>query len=115
MDFTAWSEIRRKKVTQETLDSAKKTEEVAPESKSYVVALLELQLKKTEDAQQTLKQALRNNGAILDAQAWVIYGDICDQYGFSEAANAAWARARSAKAETRAARWALETLDNAAH
>ena len=27
---------------------------------------------------------------LLMPRLWVIYGDICDQYGFSEAANVAW-------------------------
>ncbi len=77
----------------------------------YLVALLELQLKKTEEAQEALKQAVQtadvNN---LDARAWVIYGDLCDQYGFPAAAKAAWARASSAKVPTREARWALATV-----
>jgi tetratricopeptide (TPR) repeat protein len=114
LELAAWNQIFQKKVTEETLDSIKKTEGPAAVQNPYLAALVSLQLKKTEDAQDALKKAIQNGDArTLDARAWVIYGDICDQYGFSEAAASAWARARSAKAATRDAQWALRTLDSA--
>jgi tetratricopeptide (TPR) repeat protein len=114
--LAAWNEIRQKKVLLDTLDSVKKTEGPVQVSDPYLLALLELQLKRTEEAQGALKQAVQtadvNN---LDARAWVIYGHICDQYGFPDAAKLAWSRARSAKAVTREAKWALATLEGLAH
>lgn len=116
LELAAWNEIRQKKVSPDTLDSAKKTDGPAQVRNPYLVALLEVQLRKTEDAQESLKQAVRTadvNG--LDARAWVVYGDLCEQYGFREAAQSAWARARSAKASTREAQWALATLEGQPH
>lgn len=115
VEFAAWNEIRHRKVSQDTLDSVKRTDGPAQVRDQYLVALVELQLKKTEEAQEALKQAVQtadvNN---LDARAWVIYGDLCDQYGFPDAAKLAWARARSAKASTREAQWALAMLEGSA-
>jgi tetratricopeptide (TPR) repeat protein len=115
IELAAWNGIRQKRVTQDTLDSVKKTDSSGQVRNPYVVALLELQLKKTEEAQDTLKQAIRNADVTgLDARAWVVYGHICDQYGFHEAAQSAWARARSARATAREAQWALRTIEELA-
>jgi hypothetical protein len=115
VEFAAWNEIRQKKVSPDTLDSAMKTDGPVQIRDQYLVALLELQLKKTEEAQETLKQAAQTADVnSLDARAWVVYGGFCDQYGFPDAAKAAWARARSAKAMTREAHWALATLEGLA-
>lgn len=115
VELAAWNAIRQKKVSQEMVDSAKKTDGAERIDDSYLLALLEVQLSKTEDAQETLKQAVHNTNANnLDARAWVVYGDICDQYGFPESAKAAWTHARSAKGATRDARWTLDTLDSPA-
>ncbi|MGD0137078.1 MAG: hypothetical protein ABSE57_33965, partial [Bryobacteraceae bacterium] len=115
IDLGAWNEIRQKKVSQATLDAVKKTEGIAQFRNPYLVALLDLQLKKTEEAQEALKQAVDTaDTSGLDARSWVIYGDLCDQYGFPDAAKMAWSRARSAKASTRDAQWALATVDGLA-
>jgi tetratricopeptide (TPR) repeat protein len=115
VELAAWNEIRQKKASQNTLDSVKKTDAPAQVHDQYLVALLELQLKKTEEAQEALKQAVQTADVnSLDARAWVIYGDVCDQYGFPDAAKMAWARARLAKALTREAQWALATLEGSA-
>jgi len=116
IDLGAWNEIRQKKVSQATLDAVKKTEGIAQFRNPYLVALLDLQLRKTEEAQEALKQAVETTDTSgLDARSWVIYGDLCDQYGFPDAAKTAWSRARSAKASTREAQWALATVDGLAH
>jgi hypothetical protein len=116
VELAAWNEIRQKKVSQDTLDSLKKVDGPAGIRDQYLVALLELQLQKTEEAQEALKQAVQTaNVDSLDARAWVIYGGLCEQYGFLDAAKLAWARARSSKAAAREAQWALMTLEGSAH
>jgi tetratricopeptide (TPR) repeat protein len=116
VELAAWNEILRNKVSQDTLDSVKKTDGPVQVSDQYLAALVELQLNQTEEAQEALKQAVQTADMnSLDARAWVIYGDICERYGFPDAAKAAWARARSAKASTREAQWALATLPGLAH
>ena len=78
----------------------------------YLVALVDLEMKKTEDAQESLKQTIQNDDAEdMDPRGWVIYGRICDQYGFTDAAAAAWGKARAAKIVTREQEWALATLE----
>ena len=115
VELAAWNELRQKKVSQDTLDSVKKTDGPMQVRNPYLVALVELQLKKTEEAQETLKQAVQTADVnSLDARAWVIYGYLCDQYGFPDAAKISWARARSAKALTREAQWALATVERLA-
>ena len=58
----------------------------------------DLAMKKTEETQEALKQAVGNEDpAGMDARGWVIYGGICDQYGFPDAAATAWEKARAAK------------------
>ena len=115
VELAAWNEIAQKKVSQGTLDSVKKKNGLVQIGDSYLVALLELQLKKTEEAQEALKQAVQTADVnSLDARAWVIYGGLCEQYGFPEAAKSAWARARLAKALTREAQWALATIEGLA-
>jgi tetratricopeptide (TPR) repeat protein len=113
VELQAWNEIRQKKVSQDMLDTVKKTDGPVQVHDPYLVALVELQLKKTEDAQQSLKEAVQTTDvASMDARAWVIYGDLCEQYGFPDAAKEAWARARSAKASSREAQWALATVES---
>jgi hypothetical protein len=115
-ELAAWNEIRARKVSQSTVDAMKKTDGATEVRNPYLLALLELQLKKTEDAQDALKQAVQKVDAkALDARAWVVYGGLCEQYGFPEAAKLAWDRARSAKAATRDAKWALATIDSPGH
>src|SRR5262245_49315697 len=81
VELAAWNEIQQKKVSRDTLDSMKKTEGLAQVRNPYLGALMELQLKKTEEAQEALKQAVQTADAnSLDARAWVIYGGLCDQY-----------------------------------
>ena len=116
VELQAWNEIRQKKVSQEMLDIVKKTDGLVQVHNPYLVALIELQLNKTEDAQQSLKEAVQTTDvAGMDARAWVIYGVVCEQYGFPDAAKEAWARARSAKASSREAQWALATLEGPTH
>ena len=116
VELLAWNEIRQKKVSQDTLDAVKKTDGPEQVRAPYLLALMELQLKKIEEAQEALKQAVQTADVnSLDARAWVIYGDLCEQYGFPDAAKLAWARARSVKAVTREAQWALATLEGLAH
>ena len=116
MELAAWNEILQKKVSQDTLDSVKKTYGPAQVHNLYLVALVELQLKKTEEAQEALKQAVQNADVnTLDVRALVIYGKLCEQYGFPDAAKLVWARARLAKASTREAHWTLATLEGVAH
>lgn len=116
VELLAWNEIRQNQVSQDTLDAVKKTDGPEQVRAPYLLALMELQLKKIEEAQEALKQAVQTADVnSLDARAWVIYGDLCEQYGFPDAAKLAWARARSAKAVTREAQWALATLEGLAH
>jgi tetratricopeptide (TPR) repeat protein len=115
VELQAWNEIRQKRVSQELLDTVKKTDGRVQVHNPYLVALVELQLKKTEDAQQSLKEAVQTTDAAgMDARGWVIYGHLCEQYGFPDAAKKAWASARSAKAPSREAQWALATVESLA-
>ena len=111
-ELGAWNDILRKSVSDGSLDSINKTNyQAADLHDKYLVAMLKVKMKKPEDAQDALKQAIQNKEAAgLDAQAWIIYGDICQQYAFPEAAASAWARARSAPPGTREAQWALSTI-----
>jgi len=114
-DLAAWNDIRRQKVSQRTVDAMKKADGATEVRNPYLLALLELHLKKTAGAQDALKQAIQNVDAkALDARAWVVYGGLCQQYGFPDAARQAWERARSAKAATREAQWALAAIDGLA-
>lgn len=118
VELAAWNRILQRKVTEETLESVQTTDGQAQAQvrNPYLVALIDLALRKTENAQDALKQAIENIDAdAIDARAWVIYGTICDQYGFPEAAATAWARARASEAGTREIQWTLATIQPSAH
>jgi tetratricopeptide (TPR) repeat protein len=78
----------------------------------YTLAMLQTQLKKIDDAQQSMKRAMETqNFDELDARAWVVYGKICEFYGFVDEAKTAWERARSATNDNDVARWSLMAID----
>jgi tetratricopeptide (TPR) repeat protein len=111
VELEVWSQIFLKKVTEATLETVQKQDGPKQIHDSYLVALVDLAMKKTEETQEALKQAIGNDDAeTMDARGWVIYGGICDQYGFPDAAAAAWQKAKVAKAVTRESEWALATL-----
>lgn len=112
LELQIWSELLQKKVSEVTLESVRNKEGPNQVHDSYLRALVELALKKTEEAQEALKEAIGNDSPDqMDARGWVAYGRICDQYGFPDAAKVAWTKARKAKSETREAQWALATIE----
>ncbi len=111
VELEVWNQILQKKVTEATLETVHKQDGPKQIHDSYLVALVDLAMKKTEETQEALKQAVGNDDSeSMDARGWVIYGGICDQYGFPDAAAAAWENARAAKSVTRESEWALATL-----
>jgi tetratricopeptide (TPR) repeat protein len=79
----------------------------------YTVAMLQTQLKKVDDAQQSLKRAIETQSFDeLDARAWVVYGKICDFYGFADEAKVAWERAQSSVNDNDVAGWSLMALSS---
>ena len=79
----------------------------------YTLAILQAQLDKIDDAQQSMKRAIETQSFDeLDARAWVVYGKICQVYGFTEQAKAAWGRARSSQNDNDVAKWSLMAIND---
>jgi len=77
----------------------------------YTMAALQVLLNKTDDAQQSLRQAVSTGASqISDARAWVVYGKLCEKYGFSDDAKKAWQRARADEGSNQLARWSLSLI-----
>ena len=112
LELDVWNQLLQRKASEATLETVKRQDGAPQIHDLYLVALVDLEMKKTEDAQESLKQAIQNDDAEdMDPRGWVIYGRICDQYGFTDAAAAAWGKARAAKIVTREQEWALATLE----
>ena len=92
----------------------KKSDEGLPNASHfnfYLIACVNSILEKPDDALDALKKAMGDSDPVkLDARAWVVYGNICHQYGFEATASSIRARARSSKNESDGAKWALATL-----
>ncbi len=107
-EIKVWSGIFQKKTDNGTLASLQNQ---AGTPNYYLMALVASALKNTDEAQDALKKAIGDTDPeMLDARAWVVYGNICGQYGFASTASAAWERARKAKNDSDGATWALATL-----
>ena len=106
-DLKVWNRILAGKVTDETVTSLRSPGGLV--EGGYMVGFAEAALANTDQALDALKSAIGGEEA-LDARAWVLYGDICDRYGFKDAAASAWRFAREAKNKSDDAQWALATL-----
>jgi tetratricopeptide (TPR) repeat protein len=111
-ELNAWNQLLVKKVADSTIALVHKGNSAEESENPYLLALLLLAQRKTEEGQDVLRRAVGNREAdSLDARAWVAYGNICDQYGFPEAAATAWSRGKSARSGTRESQWAIASLE----
>ena len=103
-----WNAIVAGKVDQEVLANLKKEGGDTTSARyHYTLAMLQAALHMPEDAQQSLRLALvYEDFSSLDAKAWAVYGKVCEQYGFSNEALAAFARARADGEDDEIAEWA---------
>jgi tetratricopeptide (TPR) repeat protein len=113
-EMRVWNQVLAGKITEETLTSLKTPRESSHaigKSEQYLAGFAEIKMMKTDQALDSLKAAIGEEEATaLDARAWVLYGDICEQYGFQDAAADSWKRARETKNKEMGAKWALATL-----
>ena len=120
-ELTSWNQILNGRITEETLASLKSQSANKPlgavtvtTGNSYLIALASATAGKTDEALDSLKSSVGITDTVeLDARAWVVYGDICDQMQFKDAAAESWRKARAAKNESDAAKWSLATLTKA--
>lgn len=97
--FTAWMALLSGKADTAALDRLVKAKDLAAKASvySYTLATMQAALRKTDEARATLLSALQHlDLSTLPASAWLAYGRISEQYGLSEEAAAAYARARRA-------------------
>jgi hypothetical protein len=102
------------KAGKETLAVLKKDAETGRSKATYqyTVAMMHAVLDQPDDARQALLEGLaRQDYEHVDIAGWAAYGKICELYGYSVDAEAAFARAREAsKRDGQAAEWVLPLL-----
>jgi hypothetical protein len=113
-ELRVWNDIFRKKVTPNSLAALKKSDAGLPNAallNFYLIALVNTMLDKPDDALDALKKAVGDaEPEKLDARAWVVYANLCHQYGFETEVTSIRERARSAKNDSDGAKWVLATL-----
>jgi tetratricopeptide (TPR) repeat protein len=116
--FAAWQTMLAGDADQETLGELKRAQKSGPPNAkySYTLAMVQAVLGMPEDAQQSLRTAIdQENFDDLAATPWVIYGKICELYGFPEEAAAAFERAQlraedSQTVDDQSGEWAVSLI-----
>ena len=95
----------------ETLSSKDRRTGVQEVDTLYTLAELHAVLGEPDDAMHSLRLAVANSSVSeLDAKAWVIYGKICEGYGFPAEAAKAYERAKATPPRDDMDWWALASL-----
>ncbi len=109
--FEAWGAMLGGRADQKLLTKLKEERSLPDKDSFYTLAMLQAVLKMPEDAQQSLNKAIElEYSPDPDVRAWVIYGKVCEQYGFAKEAAAAFSRAKSALHDDEQAEWALALI-----
>jgi hypothetical protein len=110
--FAAWSAISSGKASRELLDSLTKAGgNSGLAGRHYTVAMLQAALALPDAAHRSLKVAIdQEDYDALGTTPWVVFGKICELYGFSDEATAAYERARTAPNGDPMDRWALALI-----
>jgi tetratricopeptide (TPR) repeat protein len=110
--FEVWNAIVAGKADQEMLANLKKEGDDTKSARyHYTLAMLHAVLHMPEEAQQSLRLAVvYEDFSGLDAKAWAVYGKICEQYGFSKEALAAFARVQVDGEDDEIAEWARAVI-----